>query len=309
MASVNLSKKAVTGIVVAVLVVLVLVVLGTTAFTTIPEGSMGVKYQLGKIVSADLDAGLQFKIPFVQDIQIVDMREQVIELDTTAYTKDTQTVESISLKLNYRLNQAELLSIAQSVGINNVEDKLIYPQVNTILKNAIGGFRAEDLIQNRQALQENVEKEMAAAMQDYGVIVTSLSLVNIDFDDTFEAAVRAKVVAEQDALRAKNKTLEVEEQSKQKVLLAQAEADSKRLIADSEAYSIKVIQEQLSSSPNYIEYEKIQQWNGVLPQVMGNEVNPFVVLGESAGSAGTTQTQTQTQTPDAQTPSGENEAE
>ena len=49
MASVNLSKKAVTGIVVAVLVVLVLVVLGTTAFTTIPEGSMGVKYQLGKL--------------------------------------------------------------------------------------------------------------------------------------------------------------------------------------------------------------------------------------------------------------------
>lgn len=281
----KLSIKGVTGIVVACLVLLILVVVGFQSFATVPEGYVGMKYQLGKIVSADLEAGLQFKLPFVQDVVLVDMREQVFELTTNAYTKDSQTVESVEVKVNYRLNRAELLSIAQNVGVNNVSDKLIFPQVNTILKNAIGNYRAEDLIQNRQDLQEAVETTMREDLSSYGVEVMAVSLVNIDFDDVFEEAVRAKIVAEQDALRAQNKTKEVEEQAKQAVIDAQAQADSKRLIADAEAYSIKVIQEQVANSPNYIELEKIKQWDGKLPQVSGNTVNPFVALDGNSSSS------------------------
>ena len=281
----KLSFKAIAGIVAACLLILVLVVVGFQSFTTIPEGYVGMKYQLGKIVSVDLEAGLQFKVPFIQDVVLVVMREQVFELTTNAYTKDSQTVESVEVKVNYRLNRAELLSLAQNIGVNNVSDKLIFPQVNTILKNAIGNYRAEDLIQNRQDLQESVETTMREDLSSYGVEVMAVSLVNIDFDDVFEEAVRAKIVAEQDALRAQNKTKEVEEQAKQAVIDAQAEADSKRLIADAEAYSIQVIQEQIANSPNYIELEKIKQWDGKLPQVSGNTVNPFVSLDGSNSSS------------------------
>ena len=269
-----------------------LIVFFAASFTTIPEGYMGLKYELGRIVSADLTAGLQFKLPFFQDIVTVDMREQVFELETTAYTKDSQTVESIQLKLNYRLDPAELLSIARDVGISNVESSLIFPQINTILKNELGGFRAEDLIQNRDALQENVESRMRDTMADYGVTVKSLSIVNIDFDDTFEEAVRAKVVAEQAALTAQNKTVEVEEESRQKVIQAQAEADSTKLKADADAYAIEAIQKKLENSPSYIEYLKITRWDGKLPQIMGDGVSPFVVLDSETdtGSNGGTKT-------------------
>ena len=47
--------------------------------------------------------------------------------------------------------------------------------------------------------------------------------------------------------------------------------------------AIDGVQEKLENSPNYIEYLKITNWNGVLPQVIGDGVNPFVVL--EAGSA------------------------
>ena len=280
------SKKKTAVLTVLALIVIAAVALAVTSFMTIPEGYMGLKYELGRIVSADLTAGLHFQLPFFQQIETVDVREQVFELDTTAYTKDSQTVESISLKLNYRLDQAKLLEIAKSVGIHNVETSLIYPQINTILKNAIGNYHAEDLIQNRQGLQEAVEVSMSEAMEEYGVVVTSLSLVNIDFDDTFEDAVRAKVVAEQAALTAQNKTVEVEEESRQKVIQAEADAQSIRLTADAEAYSISVIQQQLASDPSYIDYLRIMQWNGELPQVMGGDgVSPFVVLDDGDAAA------------------------
>lgn len=54
----KLSMKTITGIVAACLVLLVLVIVGFQSFTTIPEGYVGMKYQLGKIVNVDLEAGI-----------------------------------------------------------------------------------------------------------------------------------------------------------------------------------------------------------------------------------------------------------
>ena len=64
----------------------------------------------------------------------------------------------------------------------------------------------------------------------------------------------------------------------QKIVAAEAEAQSAKIAADAEAYAIKAVQEQLAQSPEYIEYERIQKWNGQYPEVMGNTVNPFVTL-------------------------------
>ena len=68
------------------------------------------------------------------------------------------------------------------------------------------------------------------------------------------------------------------EEAKQIVIEAQAEADSQKLEADAQAYAIQVVQEQLKNSPDYIDYLKITNWNGVLPQVMSDGINPFLVL-------------------------------
>ena len=74
------------------------------------------------------------------------------------------------------------------------------------------------------------------------------------------------------------KTKEKEELARQQVIEAQAQADSEKIKADAQAYSIEVIQEQLNQSPEYIEYQKVQRWDGKLPQVMGENVNPFVSM-------------------------------
>lgn len=258
--------------------VILAVVLVVSCFRIIPEGHIGVKYQLGAIVSSDLAAGPHFKLPFIQSIKTVDIREQVYEATTSAYTRDTQTVESIQVKLNYVYDRSELSDIIRTIGINNVESKLIIPQVNSVLKNAIGGFKAEELVQGRSALQEEVENELRNSLAKNGITVTAFNIESIDFEDAFEQAVRLKVEAEQQALRAQNETVLKEEEAKQRVIAAEAEAESQRIAAEAEAYAIELIQKQLQSSPQYIQLQMVEKWNGEWPQVMGETVNPFVSL-------------------------------
>ena len=265
-----------------VLLAAVLVALGSASFTIIEEGYIGVKYQFGKIVDDSLSAGLNFKVPFVQTIRQVDVREQMYQMDANAYTKDTQTVEGIQTKLNYVYDRGELSNIIRNVGINNVESKLLIPQMQSIVKNEIGQYKAEDLVQNRTTVQESIEDKLRESLGQSGIIVVSFAIENLDFEDGFEEAIRAKVVAEQEALKMQNKTKEKEELARQMVIEAQAEAESQKIRADAEAYAIEAIQKQLRQSPEYIELQRVQKWDGKYPQVMGNSVNPFVALNGQA---------------------------
>lgn len=281
-------------------VIAIIVVILFNCFSIVNEGFIGVKYRFGQIVSDGLTAGLNFCVPFIEKIEQVDIREQIYSTTEDAYTSDTQTVQELKLKLNYSYDRTMLSDIIREVGVNNVEAKLLVPNVSKITKNEIGKVKAEELVQSRSNVQQKIEDELKALLAPSGIIVQSFAIENLSFDDAFEASIQAKVIAAQDALKMENKTREKEEEAKQIVIAAQADADSQKLAADAQAYAIEVVQQKLENSPNYIEYLKITNWNGVLPQVISDGVNPFFVMDQSgaqqSAASRTPQTPQTTQT-------------
>lgn len=265
-------------IVLITLIVIVAAVVLFNCFTVVHEGFIGVKYQFGRIVRSDMTAGLNFKIPFIEEVQEIDTREQIYSITADAYTSDTQTVDTLQLKLNYCYDGTKLPEIIRSIGIANVETKLLVPNVAKISKDEIGKVKAEDLVQNRATVQNAIYEALKDTLAPQGIIVTAFAIENLSFDDAFEQSIQAKVIAAQDALKMQNKTAEREEEARQQVIAAQAEADSQKIKAEAEAYAIEVVQKQLAESPSYIDYLKITQWDGVLPQAIGTEVNPFIAL-------------------------------
>ena len=277
-------KKNVKYVVIALVLLFAAIVL-FNGFSIVEEGYVGVKYRFGKIVRDDLSAGLNFKIPFVEEIVKVDIREQVYAISTDAYTSDTQSVKPIELKLNYCYDSTKLSNIIRNIGVANVEAKLLVPNVQKIAKDAIGKVKAEQLVQSRAVVTEEIQNALTEILEKDGIIVTAFAIENIYFDSAFEEAIQAKVIAEQDALKMENKTKEKEEEAKQVLIAAQAEADSKKVAAEAEAEAIKLIQQQLANSPNYVDYLKVERWNGQLPQVVSDGVNPFVALDGASGMA------------------------
>lgn len=278
------AKKNAKYVIIAFVALIVLIVL-FNGFSIVDEGYVGVKYRFGKIVSDDLSAGLNFKIPFVEDIVKVDIREQVYAISTDAYTSDTQSVKPIELKLNYCYDRSKLSNIIRNIGVANVETKLLVPNVQKIAKDAIGKVKAEQLVQSRADVTAEIQESLTEILAEDGIVVTAFAIENLYFDTAFEEAIQAKVIAEQDALKMQNKTKEKDEEAKQVRIAAQAEADAKKIAAEAEAEAIKLIQQQLANSPNYVDYLKIERWNGELPQVVSDGVNPFVALDGSTGAA------------------------
>lgn len=276
-------KKYGRYVLIGIILFLLLIVL-FNSFTIVNEGYIGVKYRFGKIERADMTAGLNMHIPFIEEIVQVDIREQVYSVTTDAYTSDTQSVQDLRLKVNYCYDGTKLSDIIRNIGISNVETKLMVPNVQKIAKDAIGKVKAEQLVQSRADVTAEIQTSLTKILEEYGIIVTAFAIENLNFDSAFEESIQGKVIAEQDALKMENKTKEKQEEAKQVVIAAQAEADSKRIAAEAEAEAIRLIQEQLANSPNYTDYLKIERWNGVLPQVVSDGANPFVALDSSANT-------------------------
>ena len=250
----KIGKKAVI-IAAAVIIVLILVF---NAFSVVEAGHTGVIVTLGKVTESTLQEGLHLKIPFIQDIVMIDNRIVKLEVQTEAFSKDLQTVTT-TLAINYRVDTAKSYSIYNNIGAS-YEDVLITPAVNEVLKATTAMYTAEESVTNRNMISEGLVAGLNEKLNADGLYVTDVNIINFDFSEAFITAIEEKQVAQQQLLKA--------ETDKQKAITnAQAEAESVRIKAQAEADANKTIAQSLSDE--IIEYQKIQKWDGILPQVTG----------------------------------------
>ena len=198
-------SKTVFGIVIAAILVLIVV---SSSLTIINEGTVGVKYRLGKIVATDLEPGVHMVLPFIESVRKVDVTEQIYKMDVSTYTRDTQTVDSLDIQVNYYYSKADLDTLIRSIGIKNVEPKLVMPNLTSVLKNEVGKYKAEELIANRSQLEMNIQKSLSDMLTKYGVIISRVSIQDIEFESAFEQAAEQKVAAAQKAMTVHNETIQ-----------------------------------------------------------------------------------------------------
>jgi regulator of protease activity HflC (stomatin/prohibitin superfamily) len=166
--------------------------------------------------------------------------------------------------------------------------RVISPAIQESVKQVTARFNAEELITKRETVKTEIEQQIKQRLAAYNVLVETISITEFKFSEQFTKAVEAKVEAEQRALQANNelKRIVIEAQQaeakaigEQKANVARAEGlrQANILEAEGEAAAIKIIDEQLRNNPNYLEWLKTQQWDGVLPLVTGGGgATPFI---------------------------------
>ena len=260
----NMDKNGVAGVV-TVLILFVIAVLLCNPIVVVGVGQRGVKVTLGKVSPESLGEGMHFIMPYIQKIAKMDVKTQKYTTQTHVYTKDIQQAK-ISYVVNYNLVADSAYRMYQEVGMDYVS-KVINPVLEGTIKDVIGKWNAQDLVANREEATNDILAKLKDQLTERYVNVTDFQIIDIGYSEVFERAIESKVTAEQDALKAKNKTVQIQEEAKQKVISAEAEAKSMSIRANA-----------LTQNKALVEYEAVQKWNGILPQyMMGNSV-PFINL-------------------------------
>lgn len=258
----NMDKNGVAGVV-TVLILFVIAVLLCNPIVVVGVGQRGVKVTLGKVSPESLGEGMHFIMPYIQRIAKMDVKTQKYTTQTHVYTKDIQQAK-ISYVVNYNLVADSAYRMYQEVGMDYVS-KVINPVLEGTIKDVIGKWNAQDLVANREEATNDILAKLKEQLTERYVNVTDFQIIDIGYSEVFERAIESKVTAEQDALKAKNKTVQIQEEAKQKVISAEAEAKSMSIRANA-----------LTQNKALVEYEAVQKWNGILPQyMMGNSI-PFI---------------------------------
>ena len=106
---------------------------------------------------------------------------------------------------------------------------------------------------------------MVKNLSEKDVTIYDVQLTDVDFDDSYEKAAEQKVVAIQEAQKAKNETVKIEEEAKQKILTARADAESMRIKSQA-----------LAQNKGLVQFELAQKWDGKLPQYMFGSTIPMI---------------------------------
>lgn len=253
------------AIITAVLLIAVITLLN--CFTIVEAGHTGVVVTMGKVKEGVLQEGIHAKAPFVQQVVKIDNRIQKLEVQTEAFSKDLQSVQTV-LAINYRVDPAKSYSIYKNIGAN-YESVLVVPAVNEVLKAITATYTAEQSVTNRVLISEGLVTGLNEKLNAIGLYITDVNIIDFDFSDAFITAIEEKQVAQQKLLKA-----ETEKQTA--ITNAQAEAEATKIRAEGEAAANKTITESLTQE--IIENKKIEKWNGELPRVTGGG-NMMIDLG------------------------------
>jgi len=258
-------------------------------FATVQAGHVGVVERFGRVRESTLQPGFHLTSYF-EHVRPVDVRTQRHNYVTEAFSSDIQQV-GLTIAVNENVSPEAAYKLYTTVGMNYLEN-LLEPRLMENAKVVISKYTAESLIANREKLSSEVLVKMQEDMAQYGIIVTAISIENIDFTDQYEAAIEAKQVATQEKQKAQTEqermTMEETQQAERKRIAAQAAADVQKINADAEAYAVQVKAEaeseankklNASLTSELIEYNKILKWNGALPQFTGGETIPVLNFG------------------------------
>lgn len=234
-------------------------------FKTVDTGNIGIKKRFGQLVGEPLPPGLQLYNPFTSSVEEFDVHEQRVEGKGACNTKDTQVVEILYMA-TFAPEAPFVFDIYRQYGTNWIEAASIHAIIEAQIKIAIGKHDAGELVNHQDEAARSSFIAVKDALQEKHVRLGTLSFRNIDFSHEFEKAVESKVVAEQSAKQAKNKTIQIEEEAKQTVLSAKAEAESMRIKSQA-----------LAQNKGLVQFEAVHKWDGKLPVNMyGSQPLPFL---------------------------------
>ena len=209
--------------------------------TSVDTGHVGVVKTFGKVEDYTFDSGFHLKAPWNSVTQI-NNQVQKTTIELPCFSSDIQEVNT-TYTVNYQIAKGNAQNLYRDIGVNYL-DTVVNPTIQETVKTIIARYTAEDLIGKRAEVAAEIETLLTTNLSKYNIDVASTAIENMDFTDSFTAAVEAKAVAAQQKLQAQIEqerlTMEAKQAAERAQVEAQAQAAVNKINAEAQAEVDKI---------------------------------------------------------------------
>lgn len=293
-------RKTLGGIATAVIIALVVIVLFVCT-VRIPAGYVGVVYNMnGGISDKTLTQGFHVISP-TQNVTTysIGIEQSYLTASKDGDSNGDESFEvpsndgkglTVDMTFTYRYDAdrvADTFTRFKGQSGKDVKNSFIKPNIMSWTKEVTAKYSVIDLLGDKRAtLNSELTDYLKQKFEPYGIVIESVSLINIDPDEETRSAVQKKVNAQQDLELAKieQQTANVNAEKEKEVAItkanqeketAQINAEAKLIEAQAQADANRLISQSLT--PELIRQQMYDKWDGKLPTVQAGNDSSVIV--------------------------------
>ncbi|MCQ2549032.1 MAG: protease modulator HflC [Lachnospiraceae bacterium] len=276
------------GIGTIVLILIIAIVVGLSSLVITKENQYTLIRQFGKVDHVQTEAGVSFRIPFVQTADTLPKEILLYDLaPSDVITKDKKTMITDSYVL---WHITDPLKFAQSLNgsLGNAENRIDTVIYNSI-KNVISSWPQEQVISGRDGeLSKAIMENYGNTFSQYGIEVMTIETKQLDLPSDNKAAVYERMISERGNIAA-TYTAEGESEAQKirnttdkevNILLSEASKDAEILKAEGEAEYMRILSEAYGDEGRTDFYNFVRSLDALKTSMTGEKKT--VVLGKDS---------------------------
>jgi regulator of protease activity HflC (stomatin/prohibitin superfamily) len=206
----------------------------------VPQSEKHVVERFGRLRSV-LGPGINFIVPFLDRVA---HKISVLERQLPTHKQDAITADNVLVSVEtsvfYRITEPE-----KTVYRIRDVDAAIATTVAGIVRAEIGAMDLDHVQSNRAALITKIREALGHVVDDWGIEVTRVELLDVNLDEATRSAMLQQLNAERarraQVTEAEGKKRSVELNADAELYAAEQAAKARRITADAEAYATSAI--------------------------------------------------------------------
>lgn len=238
--------------------VAVLGVVGSASVFTVNEAQQALVLQFGEPRRVVREPGLKFKVPFIQEVRILDRRVLDLEPPVEQVILADQKRLDVDAFARYRIHDP--LRFYQTAGTEAVAETRMNATVNSALRRVLGNVTVLAVLSDeRTKIMSDIKNQVNAEAQRFGIEIVDVRIRRADMPQETSQSIFARMRSERER-EASEARAQGQEQAQQiraraererTVIVAEAQRDAQILRGEGDNTALKLIAEVTSKDPEF----------------------------------------------------------
>ena len=269
-----------SGIFLIILLLIALVALNS--MFTVRENEYACTVRFSKIIDTTDEAGLHFKIPFIDSVKYFSKATQFYDIPPSeVLTSDKQNMTADCYVL-WRIEDPK--KFYQTLGTISAAEQRLNATTYNELKTVMGTLAQADIINmddgaERNAIYEGINAKVDAQAKTYGITVEDVKIKRFDLPQSNENAVYSRMISERNQMAEKytadgnyEASIIRNDVDKQvNIIISNAQAEAAKLEAEGEAEYMKMLAAAYDTADKKDFYEFTIALDALQQSLTGNE--------------------------------------
>lgn len=277
------SKKWIGIIVVLAAVIL----LSSSVVVTYPDEYMLIK-QFGEIVKVIDEPGVSFKVPFIQEGNVIPKALQLYDIPKSdVITKDKKTMIADAFVL-WKISDPVMFTRHLNGQVAQAQSR-ISATVFSSMKSVISNMDQAEIIENRDGeLAQDISSNIGSSLDGYGIEVIAVETKSLDMPDDNKQSVYERMISERNNIAAsytaegKSSAQKIlNDTSKEvSVMKSEAAAEAEKIRAEGEAQYMQILSEAYNDADKADFYNFVRSLDAAKTSLRGS--NNTLILDKSS---------------------------